>query len=161
MQTDAPVAASAPSPSSVWRRVAVIGNPNCGKTSLFNALTGLRQKVGNYPGVTVEKKEGTFYGSHGELMRLLDLPGCYSLQARSPDEAIARDVLFGRVPGEAIPDVTVIVLDASNLDRNLYLLSQVLELGIPCVAAVTQATLRIVDGMHVTVDGSAGTVTID
>ncbi len=125
-----------PISSDVWRRVAVIGNPNCGKTSLFNALTGLRQKVGNYPGVTVEKKEGTFYGSHGELMRLLDLPGCYSLQARSPDEAIARDVLFGRVPGEPIPDVAIVVLDASNLDRNLYLLSQVLELGIPCVVVL-------------------------
>ena len=149
MQTDAPVAASAPSPSSVWRRVAVIGNPNCGKTSLFNALTGLRQKVGNYPGVTVEKKEGTFYGSHGELMRLLDLPGCYSLQARSPDEAIARDVLFGRVPGEAIPDVTVIVLDASNLDRNLYLLSQVLELGIPSVVVLNMIDASEKAGLRV------------
>jgi ferrous iron transport protein B len=147
--SDAPAAQTAFPSSEVWRRVAVIGNPNCGKTSLFNALTGLRQKVGNYPGVTVEKKEGTFYGSHGELMRLLDLPGCYSLQARSPDEAIARDVLFGRVPGETIPDVAVIVLDASNLDRNLYLLSQVLELGIPSVVVLNMIDASEKAGLRV------------
>ena len=76
------------------RQVAIAGNPNCGKSTVFNALTGLRQRVGNYPGVTVERKEGTFFGSHGEQMSLLDLPGCYSLQVRSPDEEVARDVLL-------------------------------------------------------------------
>ena len=86
--------------SGVTRHVAIAGNPNCGKSTIFNALTGLRQKVGNYPGVTVEKKTGRFFGSHGEPMELLDLPGSYSLQVRSPDEAVARDVLLGRLPGE-------------------------------------------------------------
>src|SRR5881409_3579014 len=81
------------------RHVAIAGNPNCGKSTIFNTLTGLRQKVGNYPGVTVEKKTGRFFGSHGEPMELLDLPGSYSLQVRSPDEAVARDVLLGRQPG--------------------------------------------------------------
>jgi len=78
----------------VIRHVAIAGNPNCGKSTIFNALTGMRQKVGNYPGVTVEKKTGRFFGSHGEPMELLDLPGSYSLQVRSPDEAVARDVLL-------------------------------------------------------------------
>src|SRR5258707_13269386 len=78
------------------RHVAIAGNPNCGKSTIFNALTGLRQKVGNYPGVTVEKKTGRFFGSHGEAMELLDLPGSYSLQVRSPDEAGGRGRLFGR-----------------------------------------------------------------
>jgi ferrous iron transport protein B len=113
------------------RRIAVAGNPNCGKSTLFNALTGLRQKVGNYPGVTVEKKEGSFFGSHGEPMQLLDLPGCYSLQARSPDEAVARDILLGRQADTPRPDAVLAVLDATNLERNLYLLSQLLELELP------------------------------
>ena len=77
------------------RQIALAGNPNCGKTTLFNAMTGLRQKVGNYPGVTVEKKAGKFFGSHGEAMEVLDLPGTYSLHGRSPDEAIACEVLLG------------------------------------------------------------------
>jgi ferrous iron transport protein B len=113
------------------RLIAVAGNPNCGKTTLFNALTGLRQKVGNYPGVTVEKKEGTFLGSHGETMDLLDLPGCYSLQSRSPDEAVSRDVLLGRQQDTPRPDAVLAVVDATNLERNLYLVSQLLELGLP------------------------------
>jgi ferrous iron transport protein B len=134
-ETAPPVAAQtelpAPEGLSSSRRIAVTGNPNCGKSTLFNALTGLRQKVGNYPGVTVEKKEGSFYGSHGEPMQLLDLPGCYSLQARSPDEAVARDVLLGRQADTPRPDAVLAVLDATNLERNLYLLSQLLELGLP------------------------------
>ncbi len=118
------------------RRLAIAGNPNCGKSTLFNALTGMQQKVGNYPGVTVEKKEGTFYGSQGQQMTLLDLPGTYSLQARSPDEAVSRDVLLGRIPGTPCPDTIIAVVDASNLERNLYLVSQILELGIPTVLAL-------------------------
>src|SRR5258707_9387516 len=85
------------------RHVAIAGNPNCGKSTIFNALTGLRQKVGNYPGVTVEKKTGRFFGSHGEAMELLDLPGSYSLQVRSPDEAVARGGLLGRQGGAGGP----------------------------------------------------------
>jgi len=120
----------------VFRRIAIAGNPNTGKSTIFNALTGLRQKVGNYPGVTVEKKTGRFFGSHGEAMELLDLPGSYSLQVRSPDEAVSRDVLLGRVPGTPRPDAIIAVLDASNLDRHLYLVAQFLELGIPVIVAL-------------------------
>jgi len=80
------------------RHIAIAGNPNCGKSTLFNALTGLRQKIGNYSGVTVERKVGYFRGTHGESMTLLDLPGSYSMQVRSPDEAVARDVLLGNAP---------------------------------------------------------------
>ena len=101
------------------RRVALVGNPNCGKSTLFNALTGLRQKVGNYPGVTVEKKVGRCFGSHGEILEVLDLPGTYSLQVRSPDEAITRDVLLGRRSDTPTPDVIICVVDASNLERTL------------------------------------------
>src|SRR6478672_9961802 len=125
----------------LFRRVAIAGNPNCGKSTIFNALTGLRQKVGNYPGVTVERKEGTFFGSHGEQMTLLDLPGCYSLQARSPDEAVARDVLLGRVPGTPRPDVIVVAVDASNLERNLYLAAQILELSLPVILALNMVDM--------------------
>src|SRR5512146_2600464 len=96
--------------------IAVAGNPNCGKTTLFNALTGLRHKVGNYPGVTVEKREGTVLGEAS--LRLLDLPGTYSLSARSPDEEIARDVLLGRLQDTPRPDAVLIVVDATNLERN-------------------------------------------
>jgi ferrous iron transport protein B len=112
---------------------AFIGNPNSGKTTVFNALTGMRQKVGNYPGVTVERKVGEFYSQHGHPIRVIDLPGAYSLVARSPDEAILRDVLLGRRPEMHSPDRVVCVVDASNLERNLYLVFQVLELGLPTI----------------------------
>lgn len=143
MSTAAP-ASTVPTTSvttTAVRRVAIAGNPNCGKSTIFNALTGLRQRVGNYPGVTVERKEGTFYGSHGEQMTLLDLPGCYSLQARSPDEAVARDVLLGRVEGTPRPDVIICVVDASNLERNLYLAAQMLELQIPFILALNMVDM--------------------
>ena len=98
------------------RRFAVVGNPNCGKTTLFNALTGLKQKVGNYPGVTVERKEGSVRSqSTGQSVTLIDLPGLYSLTPRSPDETIARNVLLGRRGDEPQPDGIVNVVDASNL----------------------------------------------
>ncbi|GMU20296.1 MAG: ferrous iron transport protein B [Phycisphaerae bacterium] len=119
--------------------VAVAGNPNCGKTTLFNALTGLRQKVGNYPGVTVEKREGLLLGEGG--VRLIDLPGTYSLSACSPDEQIARDVLLGRMADTPRPDAVLIVVDATNLERNLFLASQVLELGLPAVVACNMMDL--------------------
>jgi len=133
------------------RHVAIAGNPNCGKTTLFNALTGLRQKVGNYPGVTVERKTGRFRGSHGEAMALLDLPGSYSLQVRSPDEAVARDVLLGRRADTQRPDVLIAVVDASNLERNLYLVAQLLDLGIPTVLALNMIDVAEKNGQRIDV----------
>ena len=135
------------------RHVAIAGNPNCGKSTIFNSLTGLRQKVGNYPGVTVEKKTGRFFGSHGEPMELLDLPGSYSLQVRSPDEAVARDVLLGRQPDVPRPDVIICVVDASNLERNLYLVAQMLELQIPVVIALNMVDVAEKNGLAVDLMG--------
>lgn len=110
--------------------IALAGNPNCGKTTLFNALTGSRQHVGNYPGITVEKKEGS-YSLNGNLLRLVDLPGTYSLTAYSLEELVARDFLV-----QERPQVVIDIVDASNLERNLYLTVQLLELGIPIVVAL-------------------------
>jgi ferrous iron transport protein B len=128
---------------------AMVGNPNCGKTTLFNALTGLRQKVGNYPGVTVEKKIGEMYSQHGHTIQIVDLPGAYSLAARSPDEAVLRDVLLGRRADTPQPDRIICVVDASNLERNLYLVHQVLDLGRPVVVALNMMDLAAAAGMHV------------
>ena len=122
--------------------VALAGNPNAGKTTLFNALTGLRQKVANYPGVTVERKEGLWVLNEGiPPARVIDLPGLYSLDAEALDEQIARDVITGRMAGQPIPDVIVCVVDATNLDRNLYLVAQLLEYGRPIVVALTMVDL--------------------
>ena len=120
-------------PASETPLIAIVGNPNSGKTTLFNLLTGLKQKVANYPGVTVEKKIGECYSQHGKKLRLIDLPGAYSLNARSPDEAVLRDVLLGRRPETPRPDRVVCVIDSANIERNLYLVSQVLELGLPTI----------------------------
>src|ERR671932_488787 len=122
--------------------VALAGNPNAGKTSIFNALTGLRQKVANYPGVTVERKEG-LWTLAPELppASLIDLPGLYSLDAASIDEEIARDVITGRMEGVPAPDVIVAVVDATNLERNLYLVTQLLEAGRPVVVALSMFDL--------------------
>ena len=133
----------------IFRRIAIAGNPNTGKSTIFNALTGLRQKVGNYPGVTVEKKTGRFFGSHGEAMELLDLPGSYSLQVRSPDEAVSRDLLLGRVAGTPRPDAIIAVLDASNLDRHLYLVAQFLELDIPVIVALNMVDVAEERGLTI------------
>ncbi|HEX8567507.1 MAG TPA: ferrous iron transport protein B [Pyrinomonadaceae bacterium] len=117
--------------------VALAGNPNAGKTTLFNALTGLRQKVANYPGVTVERKEGVWRIADERMATLIDLPGLYSLDANSIDEQIARDVLTGKIVGVNLPDVIIAVVDATNLERNLYLVTQLLEYRIPLVVALT------------------------
>ena len=123
---------AAVSPSAFTEPVfAMVGNPNCGKSTIFNTLTGLKQKVANYPGVTVEKREGTCFNQHGKRIRLIDLPGTYSLNARSPDEAVVRDVLLGRRKDTPKPDAVIYIADASNLERNLYLATQVFELGLP------------------------------
>ena len=108
--------------------VALAGNPNAGKTTLFNALTGLKQKVANYPGVTVERKEGTWKLAKGSA-NLIDLPGLYSLDATSLDEQIAREIITGELPSVPKPDATVAVVDATNLERNLYLVTQLFEFG--------------------------------
>ena len=116
--------------------IALAGNPNAGKTTLFNALTGLKQKIANYPGVTVERKEGA-WTVNGETANLVDIPGLYSLDATSLDEQIARDVITGNQAGLPKPDVIVAVVDATNLERNLYLVTQLFEFGIPVVIALT------------------------
>src|SRR3954469_10820800 len=116
--------------------LALAGNPNSGKTTLFNALTGLRQKVANYPGVTVEKKTGRCKLADGSWVDVIDLPGTYSLISRSPDEQVAMEVLRGLRSDTKPPDVVVVVVDASNLQRNLYLVSQLIELGRPLVVAL-------------------------
>ena len=115
--------------------VAIAGNPNAGKTTLFNALTGAHQHVGNWPGKTVEKKEGSFQYKDVKV-RLVDLPGTYSLSAFSPEEVIARDFIV-----QEKPDVVVTVLDAANLERNLYLAVQVLEMEAPTVVALNMADI--------------------
>jgi len=124
-----------PAPAGA-RRVAILGNPNAGKSTLFNRLTGLRQKVGNYPGVTVEKKTGLTVLPSGQRVEVLDLPGSYSLQPGSPDETIVRDVLLGLQTDTPPPDVIVFVVDATHLERHLYLLLQVRELGRPMILAL-------------------------
>ncbi|MGD9627822.1 MAG: ferrous iron transport protein B [Pyrinomonadaceae bacterium] len=116
--------------------VALAGNPNAGKTTLFNALTGLSQKVANYPGVTVERKEGA-WTVDSKTARIIDLPGLYSLEATSLDEHIASDVIRGEVAGLSRPDVVIAVVDATNLERNLYLVTQLFEFEVPVVVALT------------------------
>lgn len=117
-------------------RLALVGNPNCGKTALFNRLTGARQKVANYAGVTVERKEGQFTSAAGCSYQVIDLPGAYSLNAMTPDEAITRDVLFGTRADETPPDAIVLVVDATNLRLNLRLVLEVLRLKRPTVLAL-------------------------
>src|SRR3989304_3080669 len=121
-------------------RIAVVGNPNTGKSTRFTALAGGRQRVGNYPGVTVEKKTGHLRHD-GETFELIDLPGTYSLAPRSPDEMVTVDVLLGRSAGGPPPDVVLSIVDASNLERNLFLTSQVLALGLPTVVALNMTDL--------------------
>lgn len=134
--------------------VVVTGNPNCGKTTVFNALTGLRAKVGNYAGVTVERKEGRLQGApSGREIRVLDLPGSYSLIPQSLDEQVARDILLERLPEVPSPDAIVVVVDASNLERNLYFATQVIELGCPTIIALNM--MDVVASLGHTLDPAA------
>jgi ferrous iron transport protein B len=142
-------------PKTGPKRIAVAGNPNSGKTTLFNALTGLRHRVGNYPGVTVEKREGLLAGGAAVL---IDLPGTYALSARSPDEEVARDVLLGRIEGTQRPDGVLLVLDASNLERNLYLASQIIEFGMPVVIACNMMDVAAEHGMVIDCESLAAEI---
>src|SRR5512135_576782 len=144
---------AAPSTEPVTRCVVLTGNPNCGKTTLFNALTGLRAKVGNYAGVTVERKEGRLLGAPPELgARVLDLPGTYSLSPQSLDEQISRDVLLHRLPELPAPALVIVVVDASNLQRNLYYTTQVIELGYPTLIALNMIDVAESNGHQIDVE---------
>ncbi len=129
------------------RTAALVGNPNSGKSALFNALTGARQKIANYPGVTVERKAGRLTLPSGEPVELIDLPGSYSFDAASPDEEVTRKVVHGEFEGEPLPEVIVLVLDAANLEQHLVFAQEVLELGRPTVVALNMVDLAERDGL--------------
>ncbi len=129
------------------RTAALVGNPNAGKSALFNALTGARQKIANYPGVTVERKAGRLTLPGGDSVELIDLPGSYSFDAASPDEEVTRKVVHGEFAGESIPDVIVLVVDAANLEQHLVFAQEVLELGRPTVVALNMIDLAERDGL--------------
>ncbi|WP_036170635.1 ferrous iron transporter B [Massilia sp. 9096] len=129
--------------------IALLGNPNCGKTALFNRLTGARQKVANYAGVTIERKEGSFTLPGGRMLRVLDLPGAYSLSAHTPDEAITRDVVAGLRAGEQAPDVVVCVVNATNLRLNLRLVLEIQRLGLPMVLALNMVDVAKKRGIEI------------
>ncbi|MET0856145.1 MAG: ferrous iron transporter B, partial [Telluria sp.] len=132
--------------------IALLGNPNCGKTALFNRLTGARQKVANYAGVTIERKEGSFTSPAGRSFRVLDLPGAYSLTAQTPDEAITRDVVAGLRAGEQAPDAIVCVVNATNLRLNLRLVLEVQRLGLPMVLALNMVDVAAKRGIVIDAD---------
>jgi ferrous iron transport protein B len=129
------------------RSAALVGNPNAGKSALFNALTGARQKIANYPGVTVERKSGRLVLPSGAPIELTDLPGAYGLDPTSPDEEVTSKVILGKFPGESSPEVLVIVLDASNLEQHLVFAQEIIALGKPCVVALNMVDLAERDGL--------------
>ncbi|MDR9837691.1 ferrous iron transporter B [Herbaspirillum huttiense] len=137
--------------SSAALNIALVGNPNCGKTALFNQLTGARQKVANYAGVTVERKSGAFTAPSGRHVRVVDLPGAYSLQSVSPDERVTQAVLAGRYPGEAVPDLIVCVADATNLRLHLRFVLEVRRLGRPMVLALNMMDAAARRGIRIDV----------
>ncbi len=136
--------------------VALVGNPNCGKTALFNALTGSRQKVANYPGVTVERKEGRFLTPAGRAVQVLDLPGTYSLRARSPDEVITRDAVLGRLADLELPELLVCVGDATNLRLCLRLALELRALGQPMIMVLNMIDIARHRGMTIDVEKLSG-----
>ncbi len=141
--------------TSQVRRAALVGNPNAGKSALFNALTGARQKIANYPGVTVERKSGRVAMPSGETVELIDLPGSYSFDATSPDEEVTRALVHGEFPGESAPDVMVVVLDAANLEQHLVFAQEVIALGRPTVVALNMVDLAERDGLTLDPDALA------
>src|SRR6187549_1824514 len=132
-------------------RLALVGVPNCGKTALFNRLTGSRQKVANYPGVTVERREGERAAADGRPQVVLDLPGTYSLKPTTLDEAITRDVLLGRVADAPAPELVVCVVDAVHLPIGLRLALEVKRLGLPMVLALNRMDVANRRGVHIDV----------
>ena len=130
-------------------RIALVGNPNCGKTALFNRLTGARQKVANYAGVTIERKEGRFTSPAGRIWQVLDLPGTYSLHAITPDEKITEEVITGRRANEALPDAILCVVDATNLKRGLRLVFELKQTGLPIVLAVNMMDVAKKRDIHI------------
>ncbi|MEM8697137.1 MAG: ferrous iron transporter B [Pseudomonadota bacterium] len=132
--------------------IALVGNPNAGKSALFNALTGARQKVGNYPGVTVERHAGRLALPDGRPAELIDLPGAYSLDPSSPDEEVTRDVVTGAQDGERLPDALVVVIDAANLENHLRFTVQLIALGLPVVVALNMIDLAERDGLEIDAD---------
>src|ERR1700724_78784 len=131
--------------------LALVGTPNSGKTSLFNALTGSRQKVANYPGVTVERKEGGFVTPQGRQVSLVDLPGTYSLRGRSPDEEITRDIVLGRSKGEALPDLVLCVADSTNLRLTIRLVLELKSTGRPLALVLNMFDIATRRGVTVDV----------
>ena len=144
-------ALNSPYHTPAWS-VALVGNPNCGKTALFNLLTGARQKVANYAGVTVERKVGTLRLANGQTVSVVDLPGAYSLTPATPDEQITLEVIEGRRHGEAAPDAIIAVVDATNLRMNLRLVLELTRLGRPIVVALNMADVARSQGLHIDVE---------
>jgi ferrous iron transport protein B len=144
-------ATSSPAASAAPVVVALVGNPNTGKSTLFTALAGIPTRIGNYPGVTVEEKVGRFR-RRDQTIELIDLPGAYSLVPKSPDEEVAVRVLHGQMKGVAKPAVVVVVADATNIVRNLYLASQVIEVGLPTIIALTLTDLAARKGITIDVE---------
>lgn len=138
--------------STATPTIALVGNPNCGKTALFNALTGGRQKVANYPGVTVEKKTGRLTTPAGRTLQIVDLPGTYSLRARSPDEVITRDAVLGRLEGEVAPDLIVCVADATNLRLALRLALELKRVGRPVMLSLNMMDIARKRGIEIDAD---------
>ena len=143
-------ALNAPNLAPLWS-IALVGNPNCGKTALFNLLTGARQKVANYAGVTVERKIGLTRLGNGRPVSIIDLPGAYSLTPATPDEQITLEVIEGRRHGEAAPDAIVAVVDATNLRMNLRLVLELARLGRPLIVALNMADVARAEGLAIDV----------
>ncbi|HOV99715.1 MAG TPA: ferrous iron transport protein B [Bacteroidota bacterium] len=136
---------------STSKYFTLVGNPNCGKTTIFNFLTGLHQKVGNYPGVTVERKEGKILYEDDSELTILDLPGTYSLSANSPDEKIVSDILLGKHPTVPKPDGVVCIVDATNVERSLYLVSQIIDLRYPIIIILNMIDVAERYGIHINI----------